>query len=138
MQFDDIPRPGLWKRLILAAFLVIFAAAGATAVAAFNEVDKVVDALKLGPELRVSEKSLAKTDPGEPQTLMILGSDKRPKDNVEGAASDGSLGHDHARPSESGQGGDGDHVAAARPQGGDPGLRRRRRSTRRTRTAARS
>ena len=42
---------------------MILAAAGATAVAAFNEVDKVVDALKLGPELRVSEKSLAKTDP---------------------------------------------------------------------------
>jgi polyisoprenyl-teichoic acid--peptidoglycan teichoic acid transferase len=89
MQFDDIPRPGLWKRLLLAAFLVIFAAAGATAVAAFNEVDKVVDALKLGPELRVSKKSLAETDPGEPQTIMILGSDKRPKHNVEGAAGKG-------------------------------------------------
>jgi anionic cell wall polymer biosynthesis LytR-Cps2A-Psr (LCP) family protein len=88
MQFDDIPRPGLWKRLLLAAFLVVFAAAGATAVAAFNEVDKVVDALKLGPELRVSERTLADTDPGEPQTLMILGSDRRPKNNVEGAAND--------------------------------------------------
>ena len=86
--FDDIPRPGLWKRLLLGALLVIFAAAGATAVAAFNEVDKVVDALKLGPELKLSEDSLAETDPGEPQTLMILGSDKRPKDNAEGAASD--------------------------------------------------
>jgi polyisoprenyl-teichoic acid--peptidoglycan teichoic acid transferase len=65
---------------------VIFAAAGATAVAAFNEVDKVVDALNQGPALRVSEKSLAKTDPGKPQTLMILGSDRRPKNNTEGAA----------------------------------------------------
>ena len=88
MAFDDIPRPGLWKRLLVGAFIVILAAAGATTVAAFNEVDKVVDALKLGPELRVSEKSLAETDPGEPQTLMILGSDKRPKNNAEGAASD--------------------------------------------------
>jgi LCP family protein required for cell wall assembly len=88
MQFEDIPRPGLWKRLLVGAVLVIFAAAGATAVAAFNEVDKVVDALKLGPELRVSERSLAETDPGEPQTLMILGSDRRPKDNAEGAARD--------------------------------------------------
>jgi LCP family protein required for cell wall assembly len=86
MPFDDIPRPGLWKRLLLGAFLVIFAAAGATAVAAFNEVDKVVDALNQGPALRVSEKSLAKTDPGKPQTLMILGSDRRPKNNTEGAA----------------------------------------------------
>jgi polyisoprenyl-teichoic acid--peptidoglycan teichoic acid transferase len=88
MQFDDIPRPGLWKRMLLAAFLVIFAAAGATAVAAFNEVDKVVDALKLGPELKGVEKQLADTDSGKPQTLMILGSDRRPKDNVEGAAGD--------------------------------------------------
>ena len=56
MLFDDIPRPGLWKRLLLGAFLVIFAAAGATAVAAFHEVDKVVDALEQGPELKLGEK----------------------------------------------------------------------------------
>ena len=84
MPFDDIPKPGLWKRLLIGAVLVVFAAAGATAVAAFHEVDKVVDALKINPELKLG-RSLAETDPGEPQTLMILGSDKRPKDNVEGA-----------------------------------------------------
>jgi LCP family protein required for cell wall assembly len=85
MRLDDIPRPGLWKRLVLGAFLVVFAAAGATAVAAFHEVDKVVDALELGPELKLGKGKLATTDPGSPQTLMILGSDRRPKDNVEGA-----------------------------------------------------
>jgi polyisoprenyl-teichoic acid--peptidoglycan teichoic acid transferase len=84
-MFDDIPRPGLWKRLILAAVLVIFAAAGATAVAAFHEIDKVVDALELGPELKLG-RELAETDPGEPQTLMLLGSDRRPRGNKEGAA----------------------------------------------------
>ena len=41
-MFDDIPRPGLWKRLLLGGLLCIFAAAGATAVAAFHELDKVV------------------------------------------------------------------------------------------------
>jgi LCP family protein required for cell wall assembly len=86
-MLDDIPRPGLWKRLLLGAVLVIFAAAGATAVAAFHEVDKVVDALELGPELKLGQAKLAETDPGEPQTLMILGSDRRPKNNVEGADS---------------------------------------------------
>ncbi len=86
MPFDDIPKPGLWKRLLVGAVLVVFAAAGATAVAAFHEVDKVVDALKINPELKLG-RSLAETDPGEPQTLMILGSDKRPKNNVEGADS---------------------------------------------------
>ena len=84
-MLEDIPRPGLWKRLLLAAFLVVFAAAGATAVAAFNEVDKVVEALRLGPKLELGKGKLATTDPGSPQTLMILGSDRRPKNNAEGA-----------------------------------------------------
>jgi LCP family protein required for cell wall assembly len=85
-MFQDIPRPGLWKRLLLGGLLCIFAAAGATAVAAFHEVDKVVDALELSPEIRLGEGDLAQTDPGEPQTIMILGSDRRPKGNQEGAA----------------------------------------------------
>ena len=84
-MFDDIPRPGLWKRLLLGALVVVFAAAGATAVAAFHEIDKVVDALELGAELKLG-RELAETDPGEPQTLMLLGSDRRPKNNIEGAA----------------------------------------------------
>jgi LCP family protein required for cell wall assembly len=84
-MLDDIPRPGLWKRLLLGAVLCIFAAAGATAVAAFHEVDKIVDAFELGRELKLGDK-LAETDPGKPQTLMILGSDRRPRDNAEGAA----------------------------------------------------
>ena len=84
-MFDEIPRPGIWKRLVLGAVLIVFAAAGATAVAGFHEVDKVVDALELGPELKLGKGKLAETDPGKPQTLMILGSDRRPKNNAEGA-----------------------------------------------------
>jgi polyisoprenyl-teichoic acid--peptidoglycan teichoic acid transferase len=77
--------PGVIKRILIGAALVIFASAGATAVAAFREIDRVVDALKLRPELKLGN-DLARTDPGEPQTLMILGSDRRPKGNAEGAA----------------------------------------------------
>jgi len=84
-MLEEIPRPGLWKRLMLGAALVIFAAAGATAVAAFHEVDTIVDKLELGPELKLGKGKLATTDPGEPQTIMILGSDRRPKNNSEGA-----------------------------------------------------
>ena len=84
-MLEDIPRPGLWKRLLLGAALVVFASAGATAVAAFHEVDKIVDKLELGPELKLGKGKLATTDPGKPQTLMILGSDRRPKNNSEGA-----------------------------------------------------
>jgi LCP family protein required for cell wall assembly len=85
-MFQDIPRPGLWKRLLLGGFLVVFAAAGATAVAAFHEVDKVVSALELGSELKLGKNTLAQTDPGKPQTLLILGSDRRPRANGEGAS----------------------------------------------------
>jgi LCP family protein required for cell wall assembly len=85
-MFEDIPRPGLWKRLLLGAFLVVFAAAGATAVAAFHEVDKVVSALELGTELKLGKNTLAQTDPGKPQTILILGSDRRPRQNAEGAS----------------------------------------------------
>ena len=84
-MLDDIPRPGIWKRLVIGAVLIVFAAACATAVAAFHEIDKVVDALELGPELKLGGE-LAETDPGKPQTLMLLGSDRRPKNNQEGAA----------------------------------------------------
>ena len=89
-MFQDIPRPGLWKRLLLGGVLCIFAAAGATAVAAFHEVDKVVDALKLGPEIRLGEGDLAETDPGEPQTIMLLGSDRRPDNATDGGAGMGA------------------------------------------------
>jgi polyisoprenyl-teichoic acid--peptidoglycan teichoic acid transferase len=84
-MLDDLPRPGLWKRLLVGAFLIVFAAAGATAVAAFHEVDKVVSALEENPELKLGEDTLATTDPGEPQTILILGSDRRPRNNAEGA-----------------------------------------------------
>jgi LCP family protein required for cell wall assembly len=88
-MFADIPRPGIWKRMLLGGFLIVFAAAGATSVAAFHEVDKIVNKLNLGPELRLKGDTLATTDPGKPQTLMILGSDRRPKNNVEGASGGG-------------------------------------------------
>jgi LCP family protein required for cell wall assembly len=86
MFFQDIPRPGLWKRLMIGALLVVFASAGATAVAGFHEVDKITDALELGQELKLGKGTLAETDPGKPQTLLILGSDKRPRNNGEGAS----------------------------------------------------
>src|SRR5262245_18039081 len=85
-MLDDIPRPGLWKRLLIGGFLVIFAAAAATSVAAFHEVDKIVNALELNPELKLGKNTLADTDPGQPQTILILGSDRRPKVNSEGAS----------------------------------------------------
>src|SRR3954467_5569989 len=76
-MLDDYTRPSLWKRLLIGGLLVVFASAGATAVAAFREVDRVVNALHIQPELKLGTE-LAQTDPGKPQTLMLLGSDRRP------------------------------------------------------------
>ncbi|NLT06053.1 MAG: LCP family protein [Solirubrobacterales bacterium] len=87
--FDDSNRPGIWKKLFLGAFLVIFAAASATAVAAFREIDKVVDALDQHEDLALG-KELAETDPGEAQTILLLGSDRRPDDAVDGGAGTGA------------------------------------------------
>jgi LCP family protein required for cell wall assembly len=87
--FDDSNRPGLWKKLLLGAFLVIFAAASATSVAAFREIDKVVDALDQNEDLKLGTQ-LAKSDPGEPQTILLLGSDKRPDDATDGGAGTGA------------------------------------------------
>lgn len=87
--FDDSNRPGIWKKLLLGAFLVIFAAASATAVAAFREVDRVVDALDQNEDLVLGKDVLADTEPGNPQTILLLGSDKRPDDATDGGAGGG-------------------------------------------------
>jgi LCP family protein required for cell wall assembly len=86
--YDDSARPGLWKRLLLGGFLLVFAAASATAVAAFREIDKVVDALDNSKDLQLV--GLAKSDPGEPQTILLLGSDRRPDDATDGGAGTGA------------------------------------------------
>ena len=88
-RFDDIPRPSLWKRFLIGAALVVFASASATAVAAFREVDKITAALKPGRDLRLGQ-DLAETDPGKPQTIMLLGSDRRPNNATDGGAGMGA------------------------------------------------
>jgi LCP family protein required for cell wall assembly len=84
-MLDTVPRPSLWKRLALGAVLVVFAAAGATAVAAFHEIDRVVNAFGVHHQLKLGT-DLAVAPPGKPQTLMLLGSDRRPKSNGDPAA----------------------------------------------------
>jgi polyisoprenyl-teichoic acid--peptidoglycan teichoic acid transferase len=71
------PRP-LWRRLLLGAVLVIFASATATATAGFREIDRVVAAFREGKVLDLGQ-SLAAAESGEPQTIMLIGSDERPR-----------------------------------------------------------
>ena len=78
---DEKPRGhGLWKRFLLGAFLIVVATAGATSVAAFHEVNRVVKAFTQGPKISVGNE-LATAGAGKPQTIMLLGSDQRAKDS---------------------------------------------------------
>jgi anionic cell wall polymer biosynthesis LytR-Cps2A-Psr (LCP) family protein len=90
---DDKPvRPGraLWKRYLIGMFLIVMATASATAVAFVREVDTVVSAFRDGAGLDLSGE-LAEADVGKPQTILLIGSDKRAKgarDFEAGARSD--------------------------------------------------
>lgn len=77
---SQLPRPGraLWKRLVVGGLLIVTACAGATSVAAFHEVDKVVHALDQGPKLNLGN-DLSEAPVGKPQTIMLVGSDARSK-----------------------------------------------------------
>jgi polyisoprenyl-teichoic acid--peptidoglycan teichoic acid transferase len=78
---------GLFKRFLLGAALIMVAAGAATGVAAFHEVDRVVDAFKQGGKLDLGGE-LAEAEAGDPQTIMVIGSDKRAK-----TARDAEEGH---------------------------------------------
>jgi polyisoprenyl-teichoic acid--peptidoglycan teichoic acid transferase len=56
--------------------LVVLASASATGVAAFHEIDKVVDAFKHGNTIRLPG-DLATADTGKPQTILLIGADQR-------------------------------------------------------------
>jgi LCP family protein required for cell wall assembly len=77
----DLPeRRGLWKRYLLGSAVVIIACAAATAVAAIHQVDRIAAAFH--GDLQVGDL-LAQTDPGKPQTVLLIGSDKRAKGAVD-------------------------------------------------------
>ena len=69
-------RRGLWKRYLVGAVLVLLASASATGVAAFHEIDKVVNAFKHGNTISLPNE-LAQADNGKPQTVLLIGADQR-------------------------------------------------------------
>ncbi len=71
----------MWRRLLLGAVLIVFASATATTAAGFREIDRVVTAFRNGEILDLGQ-SLAEAESGQPQTLMLIGSDERPKKDV--------------------------------------------------------
>ena len=120
-MFKDIPRPGLWKRAAARQLPVHLRRRRAPHRSRRSTRWTRSSARSSeNPELKLGKNTLAITDPGQPQTLLILGSDQRPKNNVEGGsgARSDTIMLVRLNPR---QGGDGDHVAAARPEGAHPG-----------------
>ena len=84
---DQFERPGnYWKRLFAGSACLIVIAAGATSVAGWNEIDRLTAAFEQGKELKLG-RWLEEAESGEPQTIMLIGSDKRAE-----SAQDGSSG----------------------------------------------
>lgn len=82
MNPDDVsvPRPGwaMAKRFALASVLIVFLTAGGTATALLLQVKSGVDAFtRFNQRIPGVENVLDEVDAGEPQTIMILGSDRR-------------------------------------------------------------
>ncbi|HEX8054347.1 MAG TPA: LCP family protein [Thermoleophilaceae bacterium] len=72
------PKRGIFGRYLIGALLIVLASAGATGVAAFEELDSVVNAFRRGQTLELDDE-LQKADAGKPQTIMLIGSDTRGK-----------------------------------------------------------
>jgi polyisoprenyl-teichoic acid--peptidoglycan teichoic acid transferase len=73
------PRPGLGllKRFALGALAIVVLAAAATATAALLEVKNVADIIKHGEKIPGVENVLDNVEGGGPQTVLVLGSDRR-------------------------------------------------------------
>jgi len=79
---DPEPPPRLawsmWKRFLLATFLIVFLTAAGTATAVLLEVDDTLEAFKrYNKPIEGVEGVLEDVDAGDPQTILLLGSDRR-------------------------------------------------------------
>ena len=82
---EPAPRVGwqMWKRFLLAFGIIVVLSAGATATAGLLEVRNVADALEESPRADVGQE-LTRAQVGGPQTIMLLGSDRRSTEGVPG------------------------------------------------------
>ena len=85
-MLDDFERPGnYWKRLLAGAATLIVLAGGVTSVVAWDEIDSVVGAIEQGGRLEGLDEFLDDPAAGDPQTIMLIGSDKRAKTAIGGS-----------------------------------------------------
>jgi LCP family protein required for cell wall assembly len=78
---ENYKGPGVFKRFVIGALVIVLASASATAVAAWHEVDKVVAAFKSTHKIAGISDVITEADAGKPQTILLMGSDKRSKNS---------------------------------------------------------
>jgi LCP family protein required for cell wall assembly len=76
---ENYTGPGVFKRFVIGALVIVLASASATAVAAWHEVDKVVEAFKGTKKIAGIQDVITEADAGKPQTILLMGSDRRSK-----------------------------------------------------------
>ncbi len=87
------PKPKrFWWRFTLASVLIVATSAAATAAGALLYIDSIAHALGHNNKLHDKlQTALAEIEPGEPQTILILGSDKRANLGEERGRSDTTI-----------------------------------------------
>src|SRR5262245_29774421 len=88
----EAPKPKrFWWRFLLGSFLVVAAVAGATAVSGILFFNDFADALSHNDRFRKLERLLANVDGGEPENILIIGSDKRANEPADPGRSDTTM-----------------------------------------------
>jgi LCP family protein required for cell wall assembly len=77
-----VRRGRLWARMLLGCVLVVAATAATVATGTLLEVKAFTDALKQSPQLKLGNE-LATANAGGPQTILLIGSDKRAKGAID-------------------------------------------------------
>lgn len=80
---DAPTRPGVLRRFVVGALVIIACSASATAVAGWHEIDRVVKAVQDTPPIPGIEREIDPADAGKPQTILLIGSDRRSKNAID-------------------------------------------------------
>jgi LCP family protein required for cell wall assembly len=80
---ENYSDPHVFLRFVTGALIIVVAAASATAVAGWHEVDKVVAAFQHTKHIAGINGVITQADAGKPQTILLMGSDRRSKNAVD-------------------------------------------------------
>jgi polyisoprenyl-teichoic acid--peptidoglycan teichoic acid transferase len=67
----------MWKKFLLGIFLIVALSAAATATAGLLQVKDIVDAIKAPNAPSIGGKEVTQAPAGAPQTILVIGSDRR-------------------------------------------------------------